>query len=438
MWRAPLLVAIGVAQQPSRPVFNDVRQFNGDQTMVEWKAGPLWPIVFYQPTTPVIPPDARADFERSFAAADAEMRARFRALQERAAPSRVLLLRWNKWGLYCSWNALVRALLWALVSNRTLCLLEADPSPPVRKGEPPWPYHPSVEYERRHNCSGLRCYVDFPVAELWPPACASAVRGGGAGAGAAAGAATVSAPQHFKVSAYDPVMCGAATRFDAASLGTTRAGFVPGALANLSAALGGRWDEPTLRSVVTRWMFEAPSAATRAFLAWRARELALPADFVAVHIRWGDKTAKETQRINASEYVAAARLFAPDEARRDLFVATTSPQALADVRAHARAGERIFATNASHLPDELSGTSENIWLSHSLKREENFLEAFADVWNIIQSRGAVLTLSSNMGRWVWFHNLLEIRLGRQQIKLLDSFGSQASFLGKYPPQACNY
>ena len=94
--------------------------------------------------------------------------------------------------------------------------------------------------------------------------------------------------------------------------------------------------------------------------------------------------------------------------------------------------------HASHLPDELSGTSENIWLSHSLKREENFLEAFADVWNIIQSRGAVLTLSSNMGRWVWFHNLLEIRLGRQQIKLLDSFGSQASFLGKYPPQACNY
>ena len=233
------------------------------------------------------------------------------------------------------------------------------------------------------------------------------------------------------MSAYDPVMCGAAARFDAASLGTARAGFVPGALANLSAALGGRWDEPTLRSVVTRWMFEAPSAATRAFLAWRARELALPADFVAVHIRWGDKTAKETQRINASEYVAAARLFAPDEARRDLFVATTSPQA-ARRRARPRTtGERIFASNASHC-SELSGTRENIWLSHSLKREENFLEAFADVWNIIQSRGAVLTLSSNMGRWVWFHNLLEIRLGRQQIKLLDSCGSQASFPGTTP------
>ena len=70
MWRAALLAVIGVAQQPSRPVFNDVRQFNGDQTMVEWKEGPLWPIVFYQPTTPVIPPDARAEFERSFAAAN--------------------------------------------------------------------------------------------------------------------------------------------------------------------------------------------------------------------------------------------------------------------------------------------------------------------------------------------------------------------------------
>ena len=93
---------------------------------------------------------------------------------------------------------------------------------------------------------------------------------------------------------------------------------------------------------------------------------------------------------------------------------------------------------ASPVPDEHSSSSETFWLSHSLKREVNFLEAFADVWNIIQSRGAVLTLSSNMARWVWFHNLLEIRLGRQQIKLLDSFGSSASFLGKYPPQAGPY
>lgn len=192
-------------------------------------------------------------------------------------------------------------------------------------------------------------------------------------------------------------------------------------------------------------MCEAPSAATRAYLAWRraSADLALPAEYVAAHIRWGDKAAKEThERINASDYIVAARQLADEAgapaARRSIFLATTSPRALVDARAALWADETIFASNASHVPDELTGAQTNYWLSKAAKREVNFLEAFADVWTILGSRGAVLTLSSNMARWVWFHNQPEIRSGRQQIKLLDSFGAQAVHLGKYPPQPCNY
>jgi hypothetical protein len=52
----------------------------------------------------------------------------------------------------------------------------------------------------------------------------------------------------------------------------------------------------------------------------------------------------------------------------------------------------------------------------------------------VHGDGAVITLSSNMGRWVWFHTLLEQKLGEKRLKLVDSFPPASTFAG-YPPSA---
>ena len=235
------------------------------------------------------------------------------------------------------------------------------------------------------------------------------------------------------------------------------------------------------RSIVTRWMFDAPSAATRAYMEQRRREMALPAHFVSVHIRWGDKvrrrrrgpdlrlgrslrvpcsrsgaplpprgfttnescrgvrlkplapiprlappppsllpylpprghdgahrphyrrppqvTQHETRLISASEYLAAARIVmpSPDVAagaeataagggesgggsksgggaplppQRAIFLATSSPAALRDLRAAIdNATERVYAANASHVSDEISGVRKNYWISREVRGE---------------------------------------------------------------------
>ena len=73
---------------------------------------------------------ARPAYERAFREADASLRAKFHALQTPIAADasggdgagaggpRVLLVRWNRWGLFCSWNAIARAVLYAIASER--------------------------------------------------------------------------------------------------------------------------------------------------------------------------------------------------------------------------------------------------------------------------------------------------------------------------------
>ena len=69
------------------------------------------------------------------------------------------------------------------------------------------------------------------------------------------------------------------------------------------------------RSIVTRWMFDAPSAASRAYMERRRREMALPAHFVSVHIRWGDKVRRRRRgpdlRLGRSLRVPCSRSGAP-------------------------------------------------------------------------------------------------------------------------------
>ena len=90
---------------------------------------PLWR---RKPSSPLLEDvAARPAYERAFREADAGLREKFRALQAPLAADasggdgagaggspRVLLVRWNRWGLFCSWSALVRVVLYAMASHQ--------------------------------------------------------------------------------------------------------------------------------------------------------------------------------------------------------------------------------------------------------------------------------------------------------------------------------
>ena len=87
---------------------------------------------------------ARPAYDRAFREADASLRAKFHALQTPIAADasggdgagaggpRVLLVRWNRWGLFCSWNAIARAVLYAIASERARRDAFFLPRPPSR------------------------------------------------------------------------------------------------------------------------------------------------------------------------------------------------------------------------------------------------------------------------------------------------------------------
>ena len=62
---------------------------------------------------------------------------------------------------------------------------------------------------------------------------------------------------------------------------------------------------------------------------------------------------------------------------------------------------------------EVAAAAKDTWLARGVERgDEHFLEAFADVDDIARGRGAVVTYSSNFGRWIYWLRLPEVRLGR--------------------------
>ena len=103
---------------------------------------PLWR---RKPSSPLLEDvAARPAYDRAFREADASLRAKFHALQAPIAADasggdgagaggpRVLLVRWNRWGLFCSWNAIARAVLYAIASERARRDAFFLPRPPSR------------------------------------------------------------------------------------------------------------------------------------------------------------------------------------------------------------------------------------------------------------------------------------------------------------------
>ena len=312
----------------------------------------------------------------------------FRALQERVPddPSRGLLFQLSKWGLFMGMNALAKAVLWTMATNTTLCLISPGPKY--------WPYHPSKDFETSHGCTSYECYFSFNVS-LFPPGCRRLQASGA------------------KVLSND---------FDLRGFITNGNDFPPihgtrGTMEYLQHHY--RVHSNILRSMVTRWLF-APSIHTLNHIDARQRMLKLPSRYVSVQIRWGDKVNMEAKKISASEYVTAARQLATDDsAKRSIFLATSSPTALSEVRQVLRTEETMYSINSSHVPDEKAAGHSNFWISSAITPDANFFEVFSDIWAVTHGEGAVVTYSSNIGRWVWWYRLFEINRGLFQITSLD-------------------
>ena len=99
-----------------------------------------------------------------------------------------------------------------------------------------------------------------------------------------------------------------------------------------------------------------------------------------------------------------------------------------------RAREMVSPTPPTPFPFPSRPGGAGVSFGPFRRRQINFLKTYADVWNIVHGDGAVITLSRNMGRWVWFHTLLEQKLGEKRLKLVDSFPPASTFAG-YPPNA---
>ena len=129
---------------------------------------------------------------------------------------------------------------------------------------------------------------------------------------------------------------------------------------------------------------------------------------------------KEAKQLPASDYLSAAHLLmAPPQSKQNLFLATSSPAAADAVRQGLGPEDTVFLSNLSHVPDEDVVGKGNYWIATSITSEHNFLEAFADVWDVTHGDGAVLTYSSNVGRWIYWYRFPEFKLGRFPMTTLD-------------------
>lgn len=324
-----------------------------------------------------------ADRPASAAAASAVERAllgQFRARQKAATESTALAIKLNHWGLFSALNTLARTILHAVAADATLCL-RAE-----RAGPNGWPYFPSPRFEARHNCSSFACYLDVAGGvDLFPPGCDGAwARARGRGA----------EPQFNLVR--------------------------DGSLAALRRRFGGGASPHELRGIVARWLF-VPAAATRAHVAAQRARVGLDgaAPWVSLHVRWGDKLNEEGRRVGADEFVAAARPMMRRANASRLFLATSSPRAVAEVRGALAPTERLCVPNLTRVSDDAARRHKNHFLAEAAAPESSFLDAYSDVWTILQGAGAVVTYSSNIGRFVYWHNLRRIDRGDFAIASLD-------------------
>ena len=267
--------------------------------------------------------------------------------------------RFSKWGLFSMLNNLSVLIMHSIATSTPLC---------VQKWTL-WPYSPSAEFERKNNCSYLACYIELPF-DLFPTGCG----------------VNVGVKEVHNIPIHRPNITN----------------FIHTAHPDLSLE--------QFRQVVHGWFFDNPTPYIKNVCKERLSALRLNRNsYLSAHVRWGDKTKMEAHRVEASDYAAALVPLVTRTQIDTVFLATASHEAVGAMRL---ALQGVLPKVRMAVPDLttrlLPSEEQNGWLKQGAPREGAFIEAYADVWTVLQGRGAVLTLSSNMGRWVYYCKATEV------------------------------
>ncbi len=184
-------------------------------------------------------------------------------------------------------------------------------------------------------------------------------------------------------------------------------------------------DAALIRSTVTRWLFRL-SPAARAFAERRDAATARESSYVAAHVRWGDKR-RESPLVSLSSYLAAAAQLAPASTAPLLLFSTSGARVLRQLPAAAASagvdvGRTIVPRHLRHADAQLT------WMVASangtVDAQRNALDVLADMLAMARGAGAVVTYSSNMGRFLYYLALPRVRDGTFAICSLDEGGKE--------------
>ena len=168
----------------------------------------------------------------------------------------------------------------------------------------------------------------------------------------------------------------------------------------------------SIRAEATRTIFDRPTAVQADHFQKKASDLlGGNRDYVAAHIRWGDKLREEAQKVEAPRYLEAAEKLAAKRGVSTVLILTSDPDAV-----------RAVQDELHRNPSNLTYIYPNYYAMSS-----DPLDYISDIMLMTSGKGAVVTFSSNMGRLAYFlrhHSILQhqfeiVSMDEQQFSIVD-------------------
>ena len=157
----------------------------------------------------------------------------------------------------------------------------------------------------------------------------------------------------------------------------------------------------SVRAAATKAIFQTQTKLQRDHFQKKARDLFqgnFHTDYIAVHIRWGDKlTFKESEKVEALEYIKAAENLAAQRNVTTILIVTndhTAADAVKDA-----IGD--LPTSGRHNNNHTDHCFRYVFPSYYASAKDP-LDFISDIMLLTAGKGAVVTFSSNMGRLVYF------------------------------------
>ena len=180
-------------------------------------------------------------------------------------------------------------------------------------------------------------------------------------------------------------------------------------------------DFHAIRSAVTRWAFRLSPRVEDHLQSLRHANHLTPHGYVAVHLRLSDKlllASERARKVPLSAFVAAAAELATTRATPIMLFTISAAEVIADLN-HIPDTPTLNLSRF-RVPVHLANTAERTsWIVKSTDVHANAFNALADMKLLSEAAGAVVTFSSNMGRFLHYLTLSEQREGRMRVRSMD-------------------